>query len=43
MRQEGEMPMRDMLLNLKDLVEDDQDVILKLNALGELEHVEDWP
>lgn len=43
MRQKGEVSLRDMLLHLKNLVEDGQDVVLKLYALGELEHVENWP
>lgn len=37
------MLMRDMLLHRKNIVEDGQDVILKLYALGKLEHVENWP
>lgn len=43
MRQKGEMSLGDMLLHLKNLVENGQDVVLELYALGELEHVENWP
>ena len=41
--QEGEVPMREMLLHLEHPVEDGQDVVLKLYALCELEHVEYRP